>query len=132
MKLPSSISSNSTKLIDIYNKINSGSLITSPEFQRNLIWKKQHKYAFIETILLNFPFPEVYIASSEVDVDNLQAREIVVDGQQRLTTIVDYIKAVGDFKDQNSITPFDELIIDEKREFLNYNITVKDYFNFLV
>ena len=126
MKLPSSISSNSTKLIDIYNKINSGSLVTSPEFQRNLIWKKQHKYAFIETILLNFPFPEVYIASSEVDVDNLQAREIVVDGQQRLTTIVDYIKAVGDFKDQNYITPFDELIIDEKREFLNYNITVKD------
>lgn len=126
MKLKSSITSNSVKLIDIYNKINSGSLVTSPDFQRNLVWKRQHKYAFIKTILMNFPFPEVYLASTEVDVDNLQAREIVVDGQQRLTTIVDYIKKQGDFKEQNLVIPFDDLKIEEKREFLNYSITVKD------
>jgi hypothetical protein len=126
MKLNSSITSNSVKLIDLYNKMNSGALVTRPDFQRNLVWKKQHKYAFIKTILLNFPFPEVYIASIEVDVDNLQAREIVVDGQQRLTTIVDYIKEQGDFKNQKHVTPFDNLTIDEKREFLNYSITVKD------
>lgn len=126
MKLKSSITSNSVKLIDLYNKLNSGALVASPDFQRNLVWKKQHKYAFIKTILLNFPFPEVYIASSEVDVENLQAREIVVDGQQRLTTIVDYIKAIGDFKEQKHVTPFDELLLEEKREFLNYSITVKD------
>ena len=126
MKLKSSITSNSVKLIDVYNKINSGSLVTSPDFQRNLVWKRQHKYAFIKTILLNFPFPEVYLASTEVDVDNLQAREIVVDGQQRLTTIVDYIKGQGDFKAQKHVTAFDDLSIDEKREFLNYSITVKD------
>lgn len=126
MKLKSSITSNSVKLIDIYNKINSGSLVTSPDFQRNLVWKRQHKYAFIKTILLNFPFPEVYLASTEIDVDNFQAREIVVDGQQRLTTIVDYIKEQGDFKGQKHVIAFDELTIDEKREFLNYSITVKD------
>ncbi|MFT6443448.1 MAG: hypothetical protein ACJASM_003009, partial [Salibacteraceae bacterium] len=63
MKLNASITSNSVKLIDIYNKLNSGSLVSSPDFQRNLIWKKQHKYALIQTILLNYPFPEVYIAS---------------------------------------------------------------------
>jgi hypothetical protein len=90
------------------------------------VWKKQHKYAFIKTILLNFPFPEVYLASSEIDVDNLQAREIVVDGQQRLTTIVDYIKELGDFKDQKHVIAFDSLTTEEKREFLNYSITVKD------
>jgi hypothetical protein len=126
MKLKSSVTSNSVKLIEIYNKINSGSLVTSPDFQRNLVWKKQHKYEFIKTILLNFPFPEVYIASIEVDVDSLQAREIVVDGQQRLTTIVDYIKEQGDFKDQKHVIAFEALSIDEKREFLNYYITVKD------
>lgn len=114
------------KLIDIYNKIESGSLVTSPDFQRKLVWKKQHKYAFIKTILLNFPFPEVYIASSEVDVESLKAREIVVDGQQRLTTIVEYIKGVGDFKAQKQVTPFDDLSNEEKREILNYSITVKD------
>lgn len=126
MKLKVGITSNSMKLIDIYNKISSGALVTSPDFQRKLVWKKQHKYAFINTILLNFPFPEVYIASSEVDVETLQAKEIVVDGQQRLTTIVDYIKGTGDFKSQKQIAPFDKLSIDEKKEFLNYSITVKD------
>lgn len=92
MKLKSSIPSNSVKLIELYNKITSGALITGPDYQRKLVWKKQHKYSFIETILLNFPFPEIYIASDEMDIEKLQAREVVVDGQQRLTTIVDYIK----------------------------------------
>ncbi|MCC9018087.1 DUF262 domain-containing protein [Flavobacterium lipolyticum] len=126
MKLKASITSNSMKLIDVFNKITSGALITGPDFQRKLVWKKQHKYAFIKTILLNFPFPEVYIASSEVDVVTLQAKEIVVDGQQRLTTIVDYIKGSGDFANQNQVTPFDELSIDDKKDFLNYSVTVKD------
>lgn len=126
MKLKSSIPSNSVKLIDLYNKITTDSLITGPYFQRKLVWKKQHKFAFIETILLNFPFPEIYIASAEVDVENLKTREVVVDGQQRLTTIVDYIQAKNDFSNQNKVTPFDELSVDEKKEFLNYSITVKD------
>jgi len=126
MKLKAPIPSNSVKLIDLYNKITSGSLILGPDFQRKLVWKKQHKYAFIETILLNFPFPEVYIASEEVDIANLKAREIVVDGKQRLSSIVDYIQNDGDFSNQKSITHFDDLEISEKREFLNYLITVKD------
>jgi len=127
MKLNSSIPSNSVKLIDLYNKIVSGNLITGPEFQRKkLVWKKQHKYSFIETILLNFPFPEVYIASADLDLNELKTREIVVDGQQRLTTIVDYIQEQNDFKNQNSIKSFDELEVQEKKDFLNYLITVKD------
>lgn len=126
MKLKESIPSNSFKIIDLYNKIDSGLLDTSPDFQRKLVWKKQHKYAFIQTILLNYPFPEVYIASAEMDVQNLKAMEIVVDGQQRLNAIVDYIKGINDFLDQNKVTPFDDLQIDEKKEFLNYSVTVKD------
>lgn len=126
-KLNSSIPSNSVKLIDLYNKIFSGGLVLGPDFQRkSSVWKKQHKYAFIETILLNFPFPEIYIASGEVDLENLRTREVVVDGQQRLSTIVDYIQGKGDFTSQNKVIDFDDLSIDEKKEFLNYSITVKD------
>jgi hypothetical protein len=126
MKLKESIPSNSLKIIDLYNKIDSGLLDTSPNFQRKLVWKKQHKYAFIQTILLNYPFPEVYIASAEMDVLNLKAKEIVVDGQQRLNAIVDYIKGINDFANQTNVTPFDSLHIEEKKEFLNYSVTVKD------
>ncbi|NCP83469.1 MAG: DUF262 domain-containing protein [Bacteroidetes bacterium] len=118
MKLKSSIPSNSVKLIDLYNKIVSGNLITGPDFQRKkLVWKKQHKFSFIETILLNFPFPEVYIASDDLDLNELKTKEIVVDGQQRLTTIVDYIQEKNDFKNQKQIKSFDELEDIEKKDF---------------
>jgi hypothetical protein len=126
MKLKESIPSNSVKIIEVYNKIDAGILDTSPDFQRKLVWKKQHKYAFIETILMNFPFPEVYIASAEMDVETLKSKEIVVDGKQRLTAIVDYIKGVKDFKSQKRVTPFEDLSNDGKRDFLNYLVTVKD------
>lgn len=126
MKLKESIPSNSVKIIDLYNKIDSETLDTSPNFQRKLVWKKQHKYSFIETILMNYPFPEVYIASSEMDVEHLKSKEIVVDGKQRLTAIVEYIKGINDFENQQKIPPFISLSIDEKREFLNYLVTVKD------
>jgi len=125
-KLISSIQSNSYKIVELYNKIDSGTLVPGPDFQRNLVWKKQHKYAFIQTILLNYPFPEVYIASEQLDVESLRAKEIVVDGQQRLTTIVDYIKGTGDFQSKLPIRKFDELTLIEKKDFLNYPVSVKD------
>ena len=125
-KLDSSIPTNDVKIIDLYNKIDSGLLDTQPNYQRKLVWKKQHKFAFIDTILLNFPFPEIYIASSDIDVENLIAKEVVVDGQQRLTTIVDYIKGEGDFTNQKKIRNFNDLEGLEKKSFLNYKVSVKD------
>ena len=126
IKLKQSIPSNTIKIIELYNKIEANLLDTSPNFQRKLVWKKQHKYAFINTVLLNYPFPEIYIASSEIDINNLQAKEIVVDGQQRLNAIVDYIKGINDFSNQNKIIAFNELSILEKKEFLNYPVSMKD------
>lgn len=129
MKLKESIPSNSIKIIELYNKILSETLVIRPSFQRKLVWKKQHKYHFIETILMNFPFPEIYIASSQIDIENLTAQEIVVDGQQRLSTIMDYIRGVNDFKQQSRVTSFDKLSIEEKKDFLNYLVTVRDLKN---
>ena len=124
-----SIPSTNFKIIEIYNKIESGMLKLSPNFQRKLVWKKQHKFHFIETILKNYPFPEVYIASSEMDVMSITSSEVVVDGQQRLSTIVDYIKGQADFSDQLRVTPFKSLTIDEKKTFLNYFVSVRDLKN---
>lgn len=126
IKLTTSIPSSNLKVIELYNKIDSGNLKINPDFQRKLVWKKQHKYHFIETILKNFPFPEVYIASSSIDVENLLASEIVVDGQQRLSTIVDYIKGQGDFDGQKAILAFKDLDTDSKKDFLNYMVSVRD------
>lgn len=128
-KLLSSIQSNSYKIVELYNKISSGNLITGPYFQRKKFWKKQDKIYFIETILMNYPFPEVYIASQKLDLVRLTTTEMVVDGQQRLTTIVDYIKGAGDFSGKLSISKFSELTDNEKKDFLNYPVSVKDLKN---
>jgi len=125
-KLSESIPTSIMKIIDLYNKIDNDLLDTQPNYQRKLVWKKQHKYAFIDTILLNFPFPEIYIASSDIDVENMVSKEVVVDGQQRLTTIVEYIKGEGDFAKQNKVPYFNDLSSPEKKEFLNYKVSVKD------
>jgi len=126
----SSIPSTNVKIIELYNKIVSNTLDTSPnDFQRKLVWKKQHKYYFIETILSNYPFPEVYIASREMDVNNITSTEVVVDGQQRLSTIVDYIKGEGDFIKQNKVESFESLTTEKKKNFLNYLVSVRDLKN---
>jgi len=50
----------------------------------------RHKIAFIKTVLEGYPFPEVYIASGEVDLETARGNLMLVDGQQRLTTLYDY------------------------------------------
>lgn len=57
IKLNASIPANNWKIIELYNKLKKEELDPSPDFQRKLVWKKSHKFKFIETILLNFPFP---------------------------------------------------------------------------
>lgn len=127
--LTEGVPSNNVKILELYNKLESGSLKTDPNFQRKLVWKKQHKFHFIETILKNYPFPEVYVASEDIDVTSITSSEIVVDGQQRLTTIRDYIKGVGDFEWQKTIKSFRDLSVEEKKAFLNYPVSVKDLKN---
>lgn len=123
--LLSSIPANNEKIIELYNKVKSNQLDTSPSFQRKLVWKKQHKVKFIETILLNFPFPEIYKAPGELNVDALALTDVVVDGQQRITTIVDFIDGKDVFSLANTQPKFSELEDAEKKRFLNYEVSVR-------
>mgnify|MGYP005998049349 CR=1 FL=1 len=119
MDIQASLSASERRILKLFNDIKNGDLILRPYFQRKLVWKKTHKYHFIETILRNYPFPEIYIATGDMDVENLEAKEWVVDGQQRLSTIYDYITSSGDFENQSVITPFDKLE-DKKKQYKKY------------
>jgi hypothetical protein len=70
---------------EIYLKFKEGDIIPQPSFQRGFIWKPSTKKRFIESILMRLPIPVVYM--SETVDDKLE----VIDGQQRLTTIVQFI-----------------------------------------
>lgn len=100
-------------------------LIPRPEFQRRLVWTTEDKIRFMDTILKGMPFPEIYVANGPVDVDTGEGQQLLVDGQQRVTTIVDYF--AGDPKTYGSVLPsYASLDEERKRDFLDYDVTVRD------
>ena len=82
----------SKDLIDMVNDVRTGRLILSPYFQRNLVWRDIHKRDFIETILKGYPFPQIFIARGEINVDLMTSQSCVVDGQQRMNAIMEFIQ----------------------------------------
>lgn len=105
--------------------IKNGSLIPRPEFQRRLVWANKHKQEFLKTVLMEYPFPEIYIASGEVDPNTGEGTEMLVDGQQRITTLHQYFTGSQDLK-LGDITPYKDLSDAQKMLFLEYEVVVRD------
>ncbi|MGV9677576.1 DUF262 domain-containing protein [Nocardia sp. NPDC003482] len=64
-------------------------LILQPEYQRKAVWPNRAKVSLMETILLGYPIPEIYLAY-ETSPDGEQTVS-VVDGQQRLTALLEFL-----------------------------------------
>lgn len=60
-------------------------LIINPDFQRNSVWTSKQKNELIESILMGIPIPIIYL------FENKLGKKQVVDGRQRITTILDFI-----------------------------------------
>lgn len=112
-------------IADIYEKIESGRLDLAPDFQRKFVWTHEHQEQFLDTILNGYPFPEIYVCQGETDIIKIRTSQKVIDGQQRLTTIRNYIE--NSFEKQLSIIkPFASLGDEERADFLNYQVVVRD------
>jgi hypothetical protein len=105
--------------------IKDGSLVPRPEFQRRLVWTDKHKQEFIRTVVMEYPFPEIYVAAGSVDPDSGEGQEMLVDGQQRLSTLFQYFSGSDDLK-LGDIRPYSSLTNDEKIAFLEYEVVVRD------
>jgi hypothetical protein len=77
-----------------------GTLVLNPDFQRRSVWKKGAKSYLIDTIVRNLSIPIIFLRDLPADLQTLQAKREVVDGQQRLRTVLAYIAP-------DSITNFD-------------------------
>nr|WP_314834246.1 DUF262 domain-containing protein [uncultured Oribacterium sp.] len=65
-------------------------LVLSPKFQRRSVWKDVAKSFLIDSILRDKPLPKIFIRQI-TDIKNRMTIREVVDGQQRLRTIIDFI-----------------------------------------
>jgi hypothetical protein len=79
--------SNNYFLPQIRDLINKHEVINlRPEYQRRLRWSVKQKSLLIESFLLNIPIPPIFLYESDL------ARYEVMDGQQRLNAVHDYLE----------------------------------------
>lgn len=112
-------------IADIYEKIETKRLNLSPDFQRKFVWTQEHQEEFLDTIINGFPFPEIYVCQGETDTKKLRTTQKVIDGQQRLTTIRNYIEDSFD-KPLKLVPKFSDLDETQTEHFLSYQIVVRD------
>ena len=97
-----------------------------PPFQRNPVWVTRQKSFLIDTILNRYPIPEIYMQETTDSLGN--AKYIIVDGQQRIRSVIDFLsgKFVIDEKDSPSFNgaSFEELTDDYKKQFFQYNFHI--------
>jgi hypothetical protein len=112
-------------IADIYEKIDTQKLNLKPDFQRKFVWTHEHQEQFLDTILNGFPFPEIYVCQGEVDTKKLRTTQVVIDGQQRLTTIKNYIEDTFE-KPLKLVRRYADLEEGERELFLSYQIVLRD------
>lgn len=102
-------------------------LVLAPEFQRRKVWTDKARSYLIDTILNGFPIPAVYVRQ-KIDLKTKKTIREVIDGQQRITAILDYLsdkfavlkvhnKKYGDLT-------FSELPNEVKEKFLDYDLSI--------
>jgi len=76
----------------LYDMILEKMIDIAPEYQRHFVWKADRQSALIESLLLGIPVPSLFMAT------NKDATWDVVDGVQRLRTILNFIGNEEDLK----------------------------------
>ena len=101
-----------------------------PDFQRNEVWTQAAQIMLIDTILKGIPIPKIYIKSI---VKNEKTYRIVVDGQQRLTAILKFIRdeltLKKPYQGEYFNMKYSELPESVHDDFIRYKIDINEIFN---
>jgi hypothetical protein len=116
------------KVRELIQAVREGRIKPRPEFQRRLVWSRDDKNLFLDTILRGYPFPEIYLADGDVNLETGEGTQLLVDGLQRVSTITQYFEADSDLK-LTTVPPYRDLGKDEKTAFLQYDVAVRDLGN---
>ena len=106
----------------------------SPEFQRNYVWSDKQKVYLIDSILNCFAIPKIFVRQV-LDSGQTSNTYEIIDGQQRLTTILKYIKNEFPLLKKKHPKPeffdlqfegkyFSDLSVDNKRQILNFSLSI--------
>lgn len=110
---------------DLYTR---GLLELDPPYQRRSVWNTAYRQFFIETILLHYPAPAVFLYE-DIRADG-SALYSVVDGKQRLTTLFEFVDGSFPLADDSVLERyqgkyFSQLDDQSKKDFWTYQILIE-------
>lgn len=112
-------------LYDVMLMLDRKELIINEDYQRaSGIWPDDARSYFIDTILEGYLFPRIYLYQTLAKKTNKPIKELV-DGQQRITTIHDFINnkfTLNSSSKNFEGLKFEDLDEEQKRQFLSYQI----------
>src|ERR1700722_12988451 len=112
-----------------------------PPFQRKPVWTSKQRSFLIESVLMDIPIPEVYVQVQQADDGSEEYG--VVDGQQRLRTILQFVGVESDedqeegedinrfaLEDLPANSPYKDVAFadlepDARKKFFRYEICVR-------
>lgn len=100
MDNPLGVSKTTYSVVDFLEWQRQGSLDLQPFYQRRAVWNPRVKSLLIDSLLRGFPLPLLFL-HNRLDISTSKTIRQVVDGQQRLRTILAYI-------DINSLTDVED------------------------
>lgn len=105
---------NTLTIKEIYDDFKNQRLVIDNSYQRRKVWLTRDNVRLIETILLNWIIPEIFLWPAEINPDTGDTITHIVDGQQRINAIIDFIS--GEYKLQERYLLSSET---ERKEFTN-------------
>ena len=92
MHLPMAIESTQTTytVLDFLKWQRDGTLELRPPFQRYAVWRAVARSGLIDSLLRGYPVPALFLQDRS-DPKTFTRRLVVVDGQQRLRTLLGYV-----------------------------------------
>ena len=82
----------------LYDMVSEKNIDIAPDYQRHFIWDEERQSQLIESIFLGIPVPSLFMAT------NKDSTWEVIDGLQRLTTIINFIGNEKTIRTINSAT----------------------------
>lgn len=83
--------SNSVTIANFYEDYLLKKYNMNPSYQRRSLWSEEKKAFFIDSLLKNLPIPPIFLKRI-IDDESGKTSYDVIDGKQRLTSIVEFIK----------------------------------------
>ncbi|SDT42610.1 DUF262 domain-containing protein [Microlunatus soli] len=110
---------------DLFNR---DLLELDPPYQRRSVWSQTYKDYFIDTVLLDYPAPAVFLFE---DIDDAGvAKYFVVDGKQRLSTVFEFLDGRFPVSDDATMDRyrglmFADLPSETRQRFYRYQFSIE-------